>query len=47
MQEWSTARDLILLQLDHKVKEPRLLLFFCSAIYICTYNNNSGLFSHS
>ena len=47
MQEWSTARDVVSSQLDHKVKETRSLLFFCCAIYLCTYNDNSGLFSQS
>ena len=47
MQEWSTARDVVSSQLDHKVKEPRSLLFFRGAIYLCTYNDNSSLFSQS
>ena len=47
VQEWSTARDVVSSQLDRKVKEPRSLLFFRGAIYLCTYNNISGLFSQS
>ena len=27
-QEWSIAREQISIQLDHKVKEPKSLLFF-------------------
>ena len=46
-QEWSIAREQISIQLDHKVKEPRSLLFFRGAIYVCTFNDISGSFSQS
>ena len=46
-QEWSVATTPTIAQLDHKVKEPRSLLFFRGAIYVCTFNDISGSFSQS
>jgi hypothetical protein len=46
-QEWGTASVQSSRQLDSKVKEPKSLLFFCGAIYLCTYNESSGAFSQS
>ena len=46
-QEWSAATEPTIVQLDHKVKEPRSLLFYRGAIYVCTFNDVSEKFSQS
>ena len=46
-QEWSTASVQSSRQLDSKVKEPKSLLFFRGAIYLCTFNDPTGSFSQS
>lgn len=46
-QEWNTASIQSSRQLDSKVKEPRSLLFFRGAIYLCTFNDPHGSFSQS
>ena len=46
-QEWTTASVASSRQLDSKVKEPKSLLFFRGAIYLCTFNDNTGAFSQS
>lgn len=46
-QEWLVTTAPTIAQLDHKVKEPQSLIFFCGAIYVCTFNDISGSFSQS
>ena len=45
-QEWSRASSRISTSLEQKLKEPKSLLFFKGAIFVCTYNDE-GKFSQS
>ena len=45
-QDWTQASASIVTNLEMKMKEPELLLFFRGAIYQCTYNED-GVFSQS
>ena len=38
--EWQKASESTRKLLNNKIKEPQNLLFFCGAIYECTYNND-------
>ena len=45
-QEWYQASERSMSALDQKVKEPRSLLFFRGAVFVCTFNKK-GFFSQA
>jgi predicted GIY-YIG superfamily endonuclease len=46
-QEWYTSSDRTTTALSQRLKEPRSLLFFRGAIYVCTFNHPNGFFSQA
>ena len=46
-EEWNVASDFSSIVLDQKAKEPRSLLFFKGAIYLCTFNEKNEAHSQS